>query len=345
MREHRVVKQRVRLALVAGFAMTPAVAARPPAVDPAGPLSSIQTAIDLAQPGDFVLVQPGVYHERLVLRDRVSLVAQSPGAVTVDAEAEGPAVTAVGITSSTSINGFIFTHGSASAGGGLHGSAVDAQFLQCTFVDNSAAVVGGAYLRDGSRASFVGCTFSRNVASVGGGFYLDFAAIAISGSTVRNNHAQDGAALSANNAAEASVAYTCFYGNVATDGTVIACNLASPQFTNCTIASNTCGIGVIASGLGIADRAQHRLRQHGTGVRVRRLQLAMGGLQPLLGQRRRYDLQRRPGHEPVRRPALLQSSGVRLPAGRRFASGHGRLRGPRRRAGGLPCPGGRDRAP
>jgi hypothetical protein len=246
MREHRVM-QRVRMALVAGLALTPAVAASSTwVVDPAGPLSSIQAAIEQAHPGDVVLVQPGVYHERLVLREGVSLVAPTPGSVTVDAEAEGPAVTAAGISSATTISGFIFTHGSSSAGGGLSGAAVDAVFSQCTFVDNSAALGGGAYLHQGSRATFASCTFSGNVASVGGGFYLDFAAIQISGSTVRDNHAQDGAALSANNAAEANVSTTSFYGNVATDGTVIACNLASPRFVNCTIAANTCGLGVIA---------------------------------------------------------------------------------------------------
>jgi len=243
MREHLGMR-RARLALAAISIAIPAIASAATwVVDPNGPLPTIQGAIDQAQPGDIVLVQPGTYYELLVLRDGVSLEAQTSGSVIVDAEAEGIALVAEGIGAATTVTGIVFEHGSSQAGGGLFGEAVDALFTECAFVDNSAAIGGGLYLKNGSRARFIDCDFSRNSASVGGGIYLDFSSIQISSSTIDGNVARDGAALAANNASEATVSYVSFYDNTATTGTVIACNLASPRFTNCTVASNTSSLG------------------------------------------------------------------------------------------------------
>lgn len=203
-----------------------------------GAATTIQAAIDGASPGDLVLVQPGYYHERIVLRDSVSLQAAVAGAVFVDAESEGSAVTAIRIGAATTVAGFVFQHGSAYAGGGLHAVAADLTFSNCTFTANAAVLGGGVHLRDGSKALFTACTFSNNAANVGGGLYLDFSRITVGGSFITANVATDGGALSANNASEATVAYTCIYGNRSTLGSTIACNLASPSFTNCTVAAN-----------------------------------------------------------------------------------------------------------
>jgi hypothetical protein len=208
-------------------------------VDPGGPLSSIQAAIDSAQSGDQILVRPGWYCERLVLRDGVSIAAEVIGTAHVDAEGEGPCVTAIGIGSATSLSGLVLEHGSALNGGGLFGLSTNLTVSDCVIQTNGAVLGGAVYLRDGSRASFTRCTFSNNVASVGGGLYLDFAPITVSSSTISANYATDGAAMAASNAAEANVSTTSIYGNVASQGSTIAANLASPRFTNCTLAENT----------------------------------------------------------------------------------------------------------
>lgn len=257
--------RRARLAIAALSVAIPAVtSATTWVVDPNGPLSTIQGAIDQAQPGDIVLVQPGTYYELLVLRDGVSVEAQTSGSVIIDAEAEGIAVVAIGIGAATTVTGLVFVHGSSQAGGGLFGEAVDAVFTECAFVDNSAAIGGGAYLRSGSRARFIDCDFSNNSASVGGGVYLDFSSIQVSSSTIDGNVARDGAGLAASNAAEATISYVSFYGNTATTGTVIACNLASPRFTNCTVASNTSAMGAFGF-RGSGSRVENSIISYNTG--------------------------------------------------------------------------------
>jgi hypothetical protein len=207
-------------------------------VDPAGPITVIQQAVEAAQPGDVVRVRPGTYHERLTLRDGVSIVAETQGSVTVDAESEGSVVTAVGAGPTTLVTGIWFRNGSALAGGGLYALAASPIFVDCSFESNSAILGGGAYLRDASRVDFVRCIFADNEASAGGGMYLDFSQASITSSYVHSNEALDGSAISANNAAEAEFSHTLIYANRAQEGATVAVNDASPRFINCTVAAN-----------------------------------------------------------------------------------------------------------
>ncbi len=211
-----------------------------------GPLTSIQAALQQAVAGDVVLVQPGFYYERIELRDGVAVAAQILGTVVVDAEAAGSAVSALGVGSSTTVTGLVFQHGSATSGGGFSGVDASPVFTSCSFVNNTAVLGGGAFLRDGSQARFVDCSFSANTASVGGGLYLDFSIADVSSCTISGNTASDGGALVAANGAEALFAYTSIYANTTLQGAAIACNLASPQFTNCTIAMNQGGAAAVA---------------------------------------------------------------------------------------------------
>jgi hypothetical protein len=259
------VKRQARVALFLFLAAAWAgqVSATTWVVGETGALTFIQAAIDLAAPGDLVLVQPGYYYERLVLRDGVSVAADEPGTVIVDAEAGASAVTASRVGSTTSVSGIIFRHGSATSGGGLYGVASSPVFTACTFEANSAVLGGGIYLRDGSRARFVDCSFTGNTASVGGGMYLDFSAIEVASSTISGNSAADGGALVAANAAEATFTYALIYGNTTSQGSTIACNWASPRFTNCTLAQNSGGESTIA--------------WRGSGTRLERSIIAFNG--------------------------------------------------------------------
>lgn len=209
------------------------------------PFTSIQAAITQAAAYDLVLIEPGFYYERLVLRDGVAVSAEVPGSVVVDAEAAGPVVSAIGVGSTTLVTGLVLRHGSAVAGGGLWAVAASPVFAGCTFEDNTAVLGGGAYLRDGSRAEFVECRFTGNQASVGGGLYLDFSAAHLSSCTIDGNAAGDGGALVAANAAEAILGYVSIYANVTSTGATVACSESSPRLTNCTIALNQSGTGAI----------------------------------------------------------------------------------------------------
>jgi hypothetical protein len=237
---------RVAIACLSTATWAGPIAATTWVVGGTGPLKFIQAAIDQASSGDLVLVQPGYYYERLQLRDGVSIAAENPGTVIVDAEAGASAVIAVGVGSSTTITGLTFRHGSATSGGGLFGVAASPIFADCIFEANSAVLGGGASLRDGSRARFIDCTFTGNTASVGGGLYLDFSSAELSNCTIAGNAAADGGAVVAANAAEATFTYVVIFGNTTFQGATVACNLASPRFTNCTIAQNMGGTSAIA---------------------------------------------------------------------------------------------------
>jgi hypothetical protein len=237
------VKLLVRLLVCSGFLAPGVAGATTWTVGPGRPLTSIQAAIDLAQAGDRVDVEAGWYHERLTLKNGVSVHGLPPGAVVVDAEGEGPVVTALGIGTSTTISGLVLHHGSALHGGGLYALASSPTFQDCIFTSNTAVLGGGAYLRDGSRAVFVECQFVGNLATVGGGLYVDFSAVRLDACRLSGNEASDGGGLAASNAAEASLNYTLIHDNRSRAGNTIACNLASPSFTNCTVVSNLDPLG------------------------------------------------------------------------------------------------------
>lgn len=264
-----MVKQLARWVLpAAAMAFVPVTAhAVLRAVSPSGPFTSIQSAINASQAGDSVLVASGTYYERLVLRNGVSVKAQTTGAVIVDAEGEGSAVTAVAITLPTNVTGLFFRNGSALAGGGLYALGASPAFTDCAFSANTAVLGGGAYLRDGSRATFLRCIFTANAASAGGGVYLDYSPASFSYCDFGNNSAGDGGALSANNAAEATVFAATMYSNATRGGALLASNDSSPSYTNCTIAANPGGVAVF--GLrGSTTRIERCIVAYNTGAVV-----------------------------------------------------------------------------
>ena len=226
-------------------------------VGPSSQHTSIQDGIDFADPGDVVQVEAGTYFERLLLKDGVDLVAS--GSVVVDAENEGAVVAALRVGSSTLVEGFEFVNGSFDTGGGLFAVSSSPVFRNCTFTQCNAVYGGGAYLAQGSLARFEGCVFDGNFARIGAGLYLDFSSAQVVGSRITNNTAGvDAAAIAANNASEARFEFCSISGNRSLSGSIIACNYASPRFTNCTITAN------------LDDAGGGTLALRGSGARVER---------------------------------------------------------------------------
>lgn len=163
---------------------------------PAG-FATIQSAINAAAPGDVVLVQPGVYLERIDFLGKEITVKSTdpdnPALTVIDADYLGTAVTIDGgVGPDAKLVGFTIREGSDTSGGGLD-IAGSPTIRSCVVTLCDATVGGGAYV-DGN-ASFIDCRFLENDATSGG-------ALSITGNaTVERclfdgNHATGGGAVS-----------------------------------------------------------------------------------------------------------------------------------------------------
>lgn len=233
------MKQRVGLLMCALTLLLGLPATVWSAIFVVNPGESVQAALNTAMPGDDVVVEAGTYFETLTLVDGVNLRATTSGTVFIDAEAEDSVIKANKIGSSTLIEGICFRNGSAEEGGGLYAIGSNPTFRNCVFESNGAAVGGGVSLTQGSTVRFEDCTFTRNTASVGGGMHLDFSAATIIRCFFAGNECtNDGAALSIENASEATFDDVCIFDNHAIAGAIISIIYSSPRFTNCTITAN-----------------------------------------------------------------------------------------------------------
>jgi hypothetical protein len=214
------------------------------------PGQSIQAALDSAQPGDEVILTSGTYYEALQLVDGVDLLAQIPGTVIIDAEAEATVIAAQKIGNNTLVEGITFRHGSAQQGGGLFSIGSSLTFLSCTFEDNAAVLGGGVSLTQGSTVVFDACTFQRNVASVGAGLHMDFSSATVVNSFISHNQASsDGGAAAIQNGSEALFENNCVYANRAIEGAIISIVYSSPIVRHCTITDNQDDAGLGALGM------------------------------------------------------------------------------------------------
>ena len=207
--------------------------------------TSIQTALNLAAPGDFVWVSNGVYKagntisiggaaNRVAVTNAITLQSvNGPGVTVIDG---GGAFRCVYLTTNAMLNGFTLTNGNAgsSVGGGVYCAATNVTVTNCYVTHCSANIGGGAYsgtLYDctlcnssagdyGGGASGCICTLSdclicSNSAPTGGGVYF-FEAGSLNNCVISNNSAQYGGGV---------------YGP---DGSQADCNLS-----NCLITLNT----------------------------------------------------------------------------------------------------------
>jgi predicted outer membrane repeat protein len=146
-------------------------------LDVPGTWPTIQQALDHAKDGDTVLVQPGTYHEALVLPARPLTLQSAGGAAVTIIDASGLASRAVTFdvgppfALTTAILGFTLTGGNAQLGGGVYLNDSQGLALQdCVITGNTAGFGGGIYaLGD---ATLVNCQLVGNHASFsGGGLY------------------------------------------------------------------------------------------------------------------------------------------------------------------------------
>jgi hypothetical protein len=145
-----------------------------------GDAATVTAGINLASPGDTVLVACGTYNEHNIrMKTGVVLLSETgqPDCVTIDAQQQDRVVFCRGVASTTIIEGFTLTGGLApegprgepADGGGFY--CIDnssPSIINCIIANNSAPHFGGGVHSANSTPLFVNCRITRNEAAGGG---------------------------------------------------------------------------------------------------------------------------------------------------------------------------------
>lgn len=167
------------------------------------PFDTIQEAIDAANDGEAVLIEPGTYHESIRFRGKgivvSSLDPRGIGGISqtvIDGSGLGSVVTFDGGDDANSVlAGLTIVGGLAEVGGGIRCAGADPVIANCIIAGNRADVGAGLWLHE-SEATIVNCTIVDNVGIVdGGGLYCDSGAAVLSSILWDNSPQQVVAAL------------------------------------------------------------------------------------------------------------------------------------------------------
>ena len=229
------------------FAALPAQAAT---IHVPGDHPTIQQAIDVADPMDTILVEPGTYTENIVIWQSVHLVANTGGggsAVIIDGGLAAATVTFTGVeTPETTLEGFTVQNGSDVYGGGIAGNGTHATISNCLITDNTADVGGGLFNCDGIIQN---CRITWNTADSGGGLYRCDGTVLHC--TIENNTAARGAGLYE---CQGTVSSCGILTNTATAGSGAGAYNCNGSLSECRIAGNTnSGTSTYYTGGGLYD--------------------------------------------------------------------------------------------
>jgi hypothetical protein len=168
---------------------------------PAHPFDSIQQAIQVAAPGDSILVHPGTYREHIDLLGKdLHLTGTAPddpagtGYPVLTGVGKGPLVSfRSGETPACTLIGFVLTGGQGTSAAALYCAKSDPTIAHCLLVGNRAADPNGAaaYFVY-SRAVLNHCTIADNDAGApGAGVTMLHSDVVLNHSILWGNHPQD----------------------------------------------------------------------------------------------------------------------------------------------------------
>lgn len=164
--------------------------------------TTIQAAIDVAQPGDTVIVPAGVYTESLNLDKAVSLQGALSSTTIVMALPNQRAITITGatITPSVIISGLTFRDGNvAGEGGGLWITDSAQPLLQNLILQNNTASGLGGGLYADSGITLTGVQLMSNTATSGGGAWVASGDVNFNNGRLELNTANDAGGLRVDN--------------------------------------------------------------------------------------------------------------------------------------------------
>jgi hypothetical protein len=218
---------------------------------PADPFCSIQAGIDAASAGDTVEVAAGTYLENITLKSGVVVQGAGQGDTIIDGGGSGSVVTAIGVDSAATLDGFTITNGNAYNGGGMYNSGSSPTVSNCTFSANTAFLVihigeGGGMYNSGSSPTVTNCTFSGNDASgKGGGMYNLNSSTTVTNCTFSGNTADRGGGMY-NEISSPTVSGCTFSGNAdsasGVGGGGMANDDSSPTVSTCSFFDNSTGV-------------------------------------------------------------------------------------------------------
>jgi len=226
--------------------------------------TSLELALDSAQPGDVINLAPGVYFEsELILPGGVTIsgTGSSADAVVLDAQNLGRIMIAESLSRETSIENITFRNGRAfgetsydQSGGAILCSNSLMRIVNCIFTENQAEGHGGAIRCNNSSPLIDESVFSGNSALKGGGAidcsYDSYPTI--DDCRFLDNTADWGGALSCRGDSSPMISGATFEGNTAEGerafgGAVFVDYFAEPIFSKTVFSDNQAAYGGAAA--------------------------------------------------------------------------------------------------
>ena len=260
--------------IVLGSSLVTAVPAAAADIDVPGDYSTIQAAIDAASYGDTVLVAAGTYYENIILKHGVVVQGAGAGVTTINGGGVGSVVVANTVGTTTKLDGFTITNGSATFGGGMYNYYSSSTVTNCIFSGNSASDSGGGMCNDimssptvtncifignsaatcgsgmcnmnGSSPTVTNCCFLNHMigAYFGGGMCNDNGSWpTVTNCTFSGNWASRGAGMYNDNGSWPTVTNCMFFDNHGYMGGGMYNHDSSPTVTNCTFSDNQANFG------------------------------------------------------------------------------------------------------
>jgi hypothetical protein len=214
--------------------------------------TNIQSAVDVSNPGDQIVVNDGVYQagarvtsdgttNRVVVTQPVTLQSvNGPAATLIDG---GKMMRCAYLTNGAVLMGFTLTNGNAGNGGGLYCTSTNALISNCTVISNTATSGGGVY-----SGTLTNCNLSGNSCPVTGGNGAGATGSILNNCTLSANAtgraypnstgASSGGGASGCALNNCALSGNSSYGAGASGGGATACTL-----NNCTVTGNFADYG------------------------------------------------------------------------------------------------------
>jgi hypothetical protein len=172
---------------------------------------TIQAGINIAGPGDSVVVAPGTYFENLTMRSNITLTGEStPDATIIDGRLLAPVVSCESVVGFT-LSRLTIARGYNAAypgGAGIAMNFSNGTIVDCILRDSIVGRDGGGISVVDSQAHLERCEIRRNTALNGfdgGGVFTYRASVTILDCTIAENQADEGAGIAVSNQSNAVI--------------------------------------------------------------------------------------------------------------------------------------------